>query len=47
MFSAASLAGEKIATSAGLSYAAQVDPVSGVQTPVVSQILYLFLNKEN
>ena len=39
----ASLAGEKIATSAGLSYAAQVDPVSGVQTPVVSQILYLFL----
>ncbi len=33
----------KIATSAGLSYAAQVDPVSGVQTPVVSQILYLFL----
>ena len=43
MFSAASLAGEKIATSAGLSYAAQVDPVSGVQTPVVSQILYLFL----
>ena len=43
MFSAASLAGEKIATSAGLSYAAQVDPISGVQTPVVSQILYLFL----
>ena len=43
MFSAVSLAGEKIATSAGLSYAAQVDPVSGVQTPVVSQILYLFL----
>ena len=43
MFSAVSLAGEKIATSAGLSYAAQVDPVSGVQTPVVSQMLYLFL----
>ncbi len=43
MFSAASLAVEKIDTSAGLSYAAQVDPVSGVQTPVVSQILYLFL----
>ena len=43
MFSAASLAGEKIATSAGLSYAAQVDPISGVQTPVVSQILYLYL----
>ena len=43
MFSAVSLAGEKIATSAGLSYAAQVDPVSGVTTPVVSQMLYLFL----
>ena len=43
MFATASLAGEKIATSAGLSYAAQVDPVSGVQTPVVSQILALFL----
>ena len=43
MFSAVSLAGEKIATSAGLSYAAQIDPISGVQTPIVSQILYLFL----
>ena len=43
MFAAVTLAGEKIATSAGLSYAAQVDPVSGVQTPVVSQILALFL----
>lgn len=43
MFASVSLAGEKIATSAGLSYAAQVDPVSGVQTPVVSQMLYLFL----
>ena len=39
MFSAVSLAGEKIATSAGLSYAAQIDPISGVQTPIVSQIL--------
>ena len=43
MFSAVSLAGEKIATSAGLSYAAQIDPISGVQTPIVSQILFLFL----
>jgi flagellar biosynthetic protein FliR len=42
-FATVSLAGEKIATSAGLSYAAQVDPVSGVQTPVVSSILALFL----
>ena len=42
MFASVSLAGEKIATSAGL-VTAQVDPVSGVQTPVVSQMLYLFL----
>ena len=42
MFSAVSLAGEKIATSAGLSYAAQIDPISGVQTPIVSQILFYF-----
>ena len=42
-FSAILLAGEKIAASAGLGYAAQVDPSTGGQTPVVSQILYLFL----
>lgn len=42
-FAAMLLAGEKIATSAGLGYAAQVDPSNGGQTPVVSQILYLFL----
>ncbi len=42
-FAAAVLAGEKIATSAGLGYAAQVDPNSGGQTPVVSQILSLFM----
>lgn len=42
-FSAASLAGEKIASSAGLGFAAQVDPDSGGQTPVVSQLLTLFL----
>ena len=42
-FSAVLLAGEKIASSAGLGYAAQVDPATGGQTPVVSQILYLFL----
>ena len=33
MFSAASLAGEKIATSAGLSYAAQVDQFLGSRHP--------------
>ena len=42
-FAAMLLAGEKIATAAGLGYAAQVDPTTGANTPVVSQILYLFL----
>ena len=42
-FAAMLLAGEKIATSSGLGYAAQVDPTTGANTPVVSQILYLFL----
>ncbi|MGB2487260.1 MAG: flagellar biosynthetic protein FliR [Candidatus Puniceispirillaceae bacterium] len=42
-FSSVMLAGEKIATSAGLGYAAQIDPNSGGQTPVVSQMLSLFM----
>lgn len=42
-FSAVMLAGEKIAASAGLGFAAQIDPQTGGQTPVVSQTLYLFL----
>lgn len=42
-FSSVMLAGEKIAASAGLGFAAQVDPQTGGQTPVVSQTLYLFL----
>ena len=42
-FSSALLAGEKIATSAGLSFAAQIDPDSGGQTPVVSKIFSIFL----
>ena len=42
-FAAMLLAGEKIASSSGLGYAAQVDPTTGANTPVVSQILYLFL----
>jgi len=42
-FAASMLAGEKIASTAGLGYAAQIDPNAGGQTPVVSQILYLFL----
>ena len=40
-FSAAGLAGEKIATSCGLGYAMQVDPSSGTSSPVISQILTL------
>ena len=32
-----------MAGSSGLSFAAQVDPNTGAQTPVVSQIFYLFL----
>ena len=42
-FSAAVLAGEKIAASAGLGFAAQVDPNTGAQTPVVSKMLSMFL----
>ncbi len=42
-FSAVLLAGEKVATSSGLSFAAQMDPSTGGQTPVVSQIFYLFM----
>lgn len=42
-FSAAQLAGEKIATSAGLGYAAQIDPEGGGQTPVVSKMLQMFM----
>ena len=43
VFAAVALAGEKIATSGGLSFAAQIDPTTGGQTPVVSQALSLFL----
>ena len=42
-FSSVALAGEKMATSAGRGYAAQIDPQAGGQTPVVSVILNLFL----
>jgi flagellar biosynthetic protein FliR len=41
-FSAVALTGEKIAASAGLGFAAQMDPNSGGQTPVISQFLNLF-----
>ena len=42
-FTVAVLAGEKIATSAGLGFAAQIDPSTGASTPVVSKMLSLFL----
>ena len=42
IFSAVALTGEKVAQAAGLGFAAQVDPNTGGQTPVVSQILNLF-----
>lgn len=42
-FSAAALAGEKIAATSGLSFALQVDPSTGTQSPVIGQFLTLFL----
>jgi len=42
LFASVAMAGEQIAISAGLGFAAQVDPNSGGQTPVVSQFLNLF-----
>ena len=42
-FSAASLAGEKIASTSGLAFAAQIDPNTGASTPVISQIFMLFM----
>ena len=42
-FAAVSLAGEKIAATSGLAFASQVDPTGGGQSPVISQIFYLFL----
>ena len=42
-FSSVILAGEKIAATSGLALAAQIDPTSGAQSPVISQIFQLFL----
>lgn len=42
-FSSVILAGEKIASTSGLAFAAQIDPTSGAQSPVISQIFSLFL----
>ena len=43
LFSAASVAGEKIASTAGLSMSSMIDPQSGGQTLVLSSVLFLFL----
>lgn len=43
MFGAASVAGDRIASTAGLGFAAQFDPAAGGQTPVVASIFGLFL----
>ena len=42
-FTTVMLAGEKIAASAGLGFAAQIDPDTGGQTPVVSKTFSLFM----
>ena len=42
-FASVILAGEKIAATSGLAFAAQIDPTSGAQSPVISQIFQLFL----
>lgn len=43
MFGAAALAGDRIAATAGLGFAAQFDPAAGGQTPVVAQLFGLFM----
>mgnify|MGYP000327230699 CR=1 FL=1 len=42
-FAAAVMAGDRIANTAGLGLAAQVDPTTGSQTPVIGQFFMLFL----
>lgn len=43
LFSSVALAGEKISSTSGLSFATQIDPNAGGTTPAVSQILSMFL----
>jgi flagellar biosynthetic protein FliR len=43
LFAAAVMAGDRIANTAGLGLAAQVDPTSGSQSPVIGQFFMLFL----
>ncbi len=43
LFAAAIIAGDRIANTAGLGLAAQVDPSTGSQSPVIGQFFLLFL----
>lgn len=43
LFAAAVMAGDRIANTAGLGLAAQVDPSTGTQSPVIGQFFLLFL----
>lgn len=43
LFAAAIMAGDRIANTAGLGLAAQVDPATGTQSPVIGQFIWLFL----
>ncbi len=43
MFSAAALAGEKMAATGGLGFASLLDPETGAQSPVLAQLLSLFI----
>lgn len=43
IFGTASVAGDRIAATAGLGFAAQIDPASGTSVPVISQLFSLFM----
>ena len=43
VFTAAMMAGDRIANTAGLGLAAQIDPATGAQSPVIGQFFALFL----
>ncbi|NVO22082.1 flagellar biosynthetic protein FliR [Donghicola sp. C2-DW-16] len=43
IFGTAAVAGDRIAATAGLGFAAQIDPASGTSVPVISQLFSLFM----
>ena len=43
LLAAAAIAGDRIANTAGLGFAAQMDPSAGAQVPVIAQIFGMFL----